>query len=299
MADVDDGFDAGGKGSSVGIGSSGEGDAASRDRSGGSATAGESGTPDAGRTDGGGGSSGTGEGPLEDGGEPARTDAESGVAGYGSTDGGNRVRELSFVAGAFVVHDVAIVIPSEARAGDLAILVDSPFQELETPTPVFPDGWNTISNVYVNSLPGLNRYYWVSLRTIISFEILQTGDAGKSVTGMAGTLAENSKTLLVFRGDKPISSVTVKSLSEEGISGSPAEQMVTASTGNVPLVVIASYRSTGGIQWLDFIPPEDGEIASSVAFFVRYKIFNFSPSDVSVDFSWGNVILQSFYLEVF
>ena len=74
---------------------------------------------------------------------------------------------------------------------------------------------------------------------------------------------------------------------------------MTASNGDVPLVVIASYATTGSIQGVLFNPSEDDEIAIGLSFSVRYKIFNASPSDVSVDLGRASGTLQSFYLEVF
>ncbi len=99
--EVDDGEDAGGEG--------GPGDSSA-------ARHGE--TADTSRADGGDGNSGTGGVVYEDAGESVGDGGESGVEAKGLPDGGSEIGELSFVASASVEDDVAIVIPSEARAGD-------------------------------------------------------------------------------------------------------------------------------------------------------------------------------------
>jgi len=295
MTEADDGEDASGDAESVGTGSSGEVDAGGRGGPGDSGTTGADGTAGTGWIDGGYGGGGTGDGRMEGGVEPVGADGESGVGGTGLADGGSGIGELSFVASSSPDNNVAIVLPSEARAGDLAILVDAYIGYF--PPGVLPDGWSLISNVFTSQVVQARPPRSFGFRTIVSYRILHSGDTGKRVDGMTAEFGSTSKVILVFRASRSISTVRVKGLSEEATFARPAPQSVTASNGDVPLVVVASYVTTSSIQTLAFLPHEDGEIANGSAF-VRYKIFNASPSDVTVDLGPASGTVQSFSLEV-
>ena len=196
MTGVDDGEDAGGEG--------GPGD---------SSTTRQGGTAGISWADGGNGNSETGDGSLEDGGEPVGNDDASGAGGTGLADGGSEIGELSFVASASVEDDIAVVIPSEARAGDLAVFVDAYTGYL--PPGASPDGWSPVSSVFASVVVEPRPPRSSGFRTIVSYKILQSGDAGKRVYGTTAEFGARRKILLVFRASRSVSTVSVKNLSEE------------------------------------------------------------------------------------
>lgn len=82
-------------------------------------------------------------------------------------------------------------------------------------------------------------------------------------------------------------------------NGNPAPQVITASSGTPPLVVIGCFGVRGGISGWSFSPTQDGSITfNDIA--MAHKIYNSSPADVTIDMAdLGNVnTLISCYLQV-
>jgi len=106
---------------------------------------------------------------------------------------------------------------------------------------------------------------------------------------------------LVFRGDVPIKTFAAASPNAQITSGNPTAQNVTASSGTPPLVVIGSYWSSGAVNPRTMSPAKDGEVGFiSDLGWLAYKIYNSSPSDVSVDMDdeGNNNSLMSLYISV-
>ena len=188
---------------------------------------------------------------------------------------------LKFLASSESAASAGITIPADAQPGDVAVLVDSGLAQDSTPS-----GWTRIS--LAEAISGFFLY----LSTTISYRVLQSGDAGSTVTARTDT----RKLLLVFRPDRPASSVAVGSLNSQGTFSDPAQQTVSASSGAAPLVVLAVYRAPSTLSSLTFSPAQDGEVTQSDRMAVRYKI---AAVDLTVDMpDIDYQTLQSFYLRV-
>jgi len=96
-----------------------------------------------------------------------------------------------------------------------------------------------------------------------------------------------SKIILVFRPDTTPSSVTVNSLNnyaDAGVLTNPANQTITSGSGTAPLVALALYQQTdaGSITTRSFSPAADGEVNNGTINYIKYKIYNSAPSDITV-----------------
>jgi hypothetical protein len=92
--------------------------------------------------------------------------------------------------------------------------------------------------------------------------------------------------ILVFRPNTTPSSVTINSLNnyaDAGVLTNPANQTITSGAGTAPLVALALYEQiAGSITTRSFSPAADGEVTSGTSRFVKYKIYNSSPADITV-----------------
>lgn len=182
-----------------------------------------------------------------------------------------------------------IVCPADIQAGDLLVLSDNAFNFSGSPTAVIPAGFTSIVNTVLTGGVGVQR-------AIISYKIANGSEASATLTGMDADLER--KILLVFRGDIAIASASPNVFGAEGTTGDPVQQNVSASGATSPLVILASYASVlNAIDPRTFSPAKDGEVAGDTAFYLAWKIYNSSPSDVTVDMeNEGESILQSGYI---
>jgi hypothetical protein len=197
---------------------------------------------------------------------------------------------LTFVTTA-TADATSINVPSgpTAAAGDLAILMDLQSGP-SAATTVNPSGWDEI----VNSTT-------TGLRSICSWKILTGGDLGASVTGMTASGGVVAKMILVVRPNSPITAVSELSVNQQSTSADPTLQTITASNGPAPLIIIGTFRGSGGT------PTPSGTLNSTGTALVfagsvtrgRYHIYNSSPSDLTWDCNdIGSQTLLSFYLSV-
>lgn len=186
-----------------------------------------------------------------------------------------------------------ITVPSTTNSGDLMVL----FQDGVNisgggPSDVTPSGWSNV--------PGAGAS--VNPKTISAkYKIADSGDASSTVTGINGS-DHNRKLILVFRGNGPITSVTVQDADVEliGMTGDPASQTITASGGTTPLLVFG-WIGGNSLVGNSYSPAEtDSKIViSGDRFRVFYNIYNLSPSNHDVDTgSNTRPYVSSFYLEV-
>jgi len=198
---------------------------------------------------------------------------------------------VSFIASTTATA-ASITAPASINAGDLLVMFDGAITNAgPVPTSVVPTGFTQILELNDGG----------SARNIWSYKIAVGNEDGTSITGMDGANTDR-KAILQFRGDAPISSVTVQDIGSQITDGDPAAQVVNASGGVVPLIVFAGYRATANITARDFTPAEDAEIFTAPnQGFVKYKIYNSSPADVTGDMpdsSSNDNALTSFYLEL-
>lgn len=176
-----------------------------------------------------------------------------------------------------------ITIPSGARIGDFAVLVDYATNSTASqPTLVTPTGWTSSGEIGFTSAT-------TGSRLAISHKILAFGDAGLSITGLDGTEGE-LKALYVWRvKGRPLLSVTVNDQAEEITDGNPASQTCNASLGAgiSPVIVIAGAGNRGGTSGFDTQTPAFEATTNVGAGTPRLTagrtLYNWGPVDQIVD----------------
>lgn len=122
---------------------------------------------------------------------------------------------------------------------------------------------------------------------VLSYKIADGSEASASISGMNGA-SSNTKLLMVFRPDVPISAVNVVDASITQTGGDPGSESITAGGGVVPLVVLGAYAALSSIDSESFSPAADGEIERQPGSLLSnaellYKIYNSSPANVTID----------------
>lgn len=186
-----------------------------------------------------------------------------------------------------------VTIPSEAAAGDIAVLYDSTMNNAgPAPTTVIPSGWTSVNDSAATFV-----------RVISSYKLLVGGDPGSTITGMTGTFFEG-KSLLIFRKTVVATAVSAFSAAGQVTSGNPTAQVVTSSGGVVPIIVVATYSVgafSGTLTTPTFTPDPTGVFSPVNRVRVAYKVFESSPLDVTADLGDTNIgdnALQSYYLQI-
>jgi hypothetical protein len=216
------------------------------------------------------------------------------LVGFGV--GGGGLTTLAQV-GSAVSTLATITAPATINPGDLLVLWQRAVNITTTiPTLVEPSGFTTISNTsFVSGGANGARYN-------VCYKIADGSEDGAALTGMDGSAAD-AKALYQFRGDVPISGVTVGDLETQSTDGNPSSQTVGASGGVAPLIVLAGYDTSGTTDPRTFtvagVGAKDGEINAGAGLYLAFKIYNNGPQDVVVDMADegnGNT-LHTFYLQ--
>jgi hypothetical protein len=213
--------------------------------------------------------------------------------------GGRGALQLSYLTYA-VSNSSTITIPASVAVGYLAVLFDHAYDRDTTPpidavipTTVVPSGWTSIKNTTADSSTTKSR-------GISSYRIIQSGDAGSSITGMNDN--GEDKVMLIFAASRPIVSVTPSTWNGQGTDGNPSSQSVLATAATAPLIVIgASGGYSGTFSFTTASPSFDGTQATADNDAIMgYKIYNGSPADHTIDIgdNGDTNILQSGYLVV-
>jgi hypothetical protein len=181
----------------------------------------------------------------------------------------------------------SITIPASAQAGDLAVLINYN-QTDPPPTQTDPSGWTRIVNQGTD-VPGLVAWH----------RIIQSGDAGTSVTMVGGT-SPSSEMILLRKASGAISSVVASGGTIERTIGTPPTTQVQSASGEyAPFVVFGALGATstktvtsdmyftGGVAGSGNIEPSyvysGGNGDTSRQAFMRFRIYDEAPStDVSV-----------------
>lgn len=179
---------------------------------------------------------------------------------------------ISFIASA-TSNAASVTAPATIDAGDLLVLMDAAKSLIGIPTTVVPSGFTSLVNLSGNSFG----------KTIWSAKIALGTEDGASITGMDGASADD-KVLMQFRGNVAISAFsTAQSPVGSAGEGDPGGVTITASGGVVPLIAFAGYSSLAAISPRTFSPAADAEISSGTGGYAKYKIYNSSPANISID----------------
>jgi hypothetical protein len=204
----------------------------------------------------------------------------------------NRLTSITQV-GSSTSTAATITLPADIQAGDLIVLFDGGASEFTAPTAVTPTGFTNRANNTSSALGG-----FIGIRGMISTKLAVGSEGSSSITGMNGDL-DNTKAVYVFRGNVPAASLVSSTFNGQGTTGNPTSQNVAASGGTAPLVVLGGYFSEGSVDPRTMSPAKDGEVSPATVLYLAYKIYNSSPSDVSVDMDdEGGNVLQSGYIQM-
>jgi hypothetical protein len=214
------------------------------------------------------------------------------LAGFGVGPGGVAPRITSITQQAFATSTGGnIVVPASVIAGDLLVLGQYALN-LALPPAVNPPGFTTISSLDDGA----------SERVMLSYKVAVGGEASSTLTGMNGLA--NYKTLYVFRGNLPFLAANVSGVvSVRTLNSNPPGQVIPASAGPAPLVVIGLYTAVvnAGVDPRIMSPAKDGEISAAAQHWQAYKIYTSDPANVTIDMDHeGNAghCLQGCYISV-
>lgn len=204
--------------------------------------------------------------------------------------GGVSSNEMSFF-GSNTSSGSSVSFPASILAGDIIIYADNASSYPSAPSAVTPSGFTNIVNE--SAAP---------YRAMVSYK-LATGSESGSSTGMNGSI-HDSKIMAVFRGATAFNSLNIQDVSHSGITASnPSSQLITASGGATPLAVIGIYadvNSSGNVNPRTFTgATADGELNQSTIMYMKYKIYNGSPANITIDMDdegFSN-FLCGFYVE--
>lgn len=199
-----------------------------------------------------------------------------------------------------------ITAPVGILAGDLIVLCDS-IAGGTLDAGVVPTNFTPIANVIVTDV----------IRQITSYKLAIGTEGGTSITGSPeGVYGATAKVMLVFRGNKAASALTLGDVGSQATSGNPTAQTITSATGVAPLVVFGFYSCA--VAGTPAVNPRTFTVAGSAAkdgeleqldtsgftmdtdCWIAWKIYNTAPADVVVDMDDegdGNA-LASCYLQM-
>lgn len=200
---------------------------------------------------------------------------------------------LTFVAGEFSSNSDTVNAPSGLQAGDLLIMMDWARDSGALPTTAIPTGFTAVTGGNFTSTASGNN------RMIASYGISDGTET--SFTGMAPGDSNTEKVILAFRPDQPINAVVTSTPLTQGTTGNPTAQVVTASGGTPPLVVLGMYASSGTIDVRTMTPTKTGEVGTATeSGYIAYANYNSSPVDTTVDMNDEGAMnmMESFYLSV-
>jgi len=200
-----------------------------------------------------------------------------------------------------------ITVMSGVRSGDLLVfadVVESEFNSVK-PLEIVPSGFTLIMTIV-----GISSD---DMRWSIYYKIANGTESGTVLTGMTGGSDRRRKQLILFRGNKPISSVTIGSLVSQQNIRVPLSTTITSSGGTTPFIIIAFYGSyiltnSSDPNYTFTGETEDETIGyqdnSVVVGAIKYKIKNRGDTSNNIGIGITNTLgeyglgLIGFYLEL-
>lgn len=192
------------------------------------------------------------------------------------------LNSVSFVASTTATNVGSIIIPNSAREGDLAVLFDYSSTNTGNLTPV---NWNLILRTFT------------TINAICSYKILVAQDIGVAVTGLTSSA---SKTVLIFRSNRQISTVVVGSLNGQTTTVAPSNQVLSIPVAASPILGFAHYTSSGSITSATS-SFNMNTVSNATNQICKYVIFNKGSASVDSTISMGDHgtnLMQSFYLRL-
>lgn len=203
-------------------------------------------------------------------------------------------KTFTFVASATSTTST-ISIPASSSVGDFVVLFDSSRDNIfDPPSTVVPTGWSLISNVSESNILSLS-----SIRSIVSYKSLVSGDPGSSITGMnAGFFGTDRKIIMVFRPNFSVQNTSI--LSVNGATNSNS-QTITITESQPPILAFAHWASNGTISSRGVSGITMNEVSNTTGQYASYKIFNSNEttSDATISMSDNGSVqsLQSLYVQ--
>lgn len=192
------------------------------------------------------------------------------------------ISSLSFVASS-VSSATTITFPTGTQSGDLVVLIEFS----TTVTPSTPSGWTNIGEASTTGMLGS-----------CSYKVVTSDDLLSSVSGIVGT---TRKTMLAFRPNGTISSVTTGSINGQATTSAPTNQSLIMSGVATPVIGIAHYATTSSSPTRGSSGLTMTEVNNTTNQNSRYVIFNQgdTPTDGTITMTDGGTnVLQSFYLKI-
>lgn len=193
------------------------------------------------------------------------------------------------------VTEPNIIIPSDAKAGNFAILVDTAGGS-SLSTNVVPPGWTQIATG--------TRTFISNIRLTVSGKILSASDPGTTIQGLesAGIGGASAKQLYVFNGT--YSGFSVNDLTIQETDSNPGARTVIGASGTVPIIVFSTLQGfpDGDTATVNCTPSAPGcELLGYPTYDTRigYRSFVSNPRDITFDWpDTGRNIVFDFYIQL-
>lgn len=170
---------------------------------------------------------------------------------------------------------------------DVGVLIDwSGNSTTSAPAQVIPSGFTLLISEGLGSS---------GRRGTASYKLFDGTESGASLTGQTGTLID-TKILLVFRPDAPISTATPSTWLSQLVVGEASAQSIAAGGQPAPLIRIAGAATNTSVPSFS-AGTFDATVAAATRLRAGYTVQNAAPTTDSVDISGaGTNWLVSGYL---
>lgn len=219
------------------------------------------------------------------------------------------LRDFAFVDGGGNSDKSSITVPANVQEGDLILFANMAVKTSIVASTV-PSGFTKIFPSTSSALPvnisGTTYYFHVAM----GYKIAAGTEGGTSLSSMSFTSnvdPGSALAVMVFRGSKKITGVTVQDYGGTNQSSGLISRTIASASGTRPLLAVANYMNLGA-SWTsnsqrDFSPaPDDEQIYGVNNQAVRWKFFGESnaPSDIACSMASAsqNRTCWSFYLEL-
>lgn len=180
--------------------------------------------------------------------------------------GGKAVKPFAFRGSAVSNSTGKFTVPATVQAGDLLV-----YWEASATYGVAPSGFTFVDGTS-----------YLAIRCNFSYKRATGAEAGTTIQGVATDDANGSGgILLAFSGN--FTTYTPSLANRSAGASNPSAKTIVASGQTDPLVVIVGWYASGDVDPRTFTPAADGEITRTTRLWVKYKIYNSSPQDVTFD----------------